>query len=76
MKRPFNLPSIAELAIAYHNDMLMYQKQLDELEAINSYSVYDKFKCDELRRKINDCVTTLEKYRPEIREEKLKQLGL
>lgn len=56
MKRPFNLPSIAELAIAYHNDMLMYQKQLDELEAINSYSVYDKFKCDELKRKIKDCI--------------------
>ncbi len=76
MKRPFNLPSITELAIAYHNDMLMYQKQLEELEAINSYSVYDKFKCDELRRKINDCVAALEKYKPEIREEKLKQLGL
>ena len=76
MKRPFNLPSIAELAIAYHNDMLMYQKDLDELEAINSYSVYDKFKCDELKRKIKDCATTLDKYKTEIREEKLKQLGL
>lgn len=76
MKKPFNLPSIAELAIAYHNDMLMYQKQLDELEAINSYSVYDKFKCDELKRKINECSIILDKYKPEIREEKLKQLGL
>lgn len=76
MKRPFNLPSIAELAIAYHNDMLMYQKQLDELEAINSYSVYDKFKCDELKRKIKDCATTLDKYKTEIREEKLKKLGI
>ena len=76
MKRPFNLPSIAELAIAYHNDMLLYQKQLEELEAIANQSVYDLFKCEELRRKINDCVVMLDKYKPEIREEKLKQLGI
>jgi len=76
MKRPFNLPSIAELAIAQYNDMLMYQKQLEELEAINSYSVYDKFKCDELRTKIKQCAAMLEKYKPEIREEKLNQLGI
>lgn len=76
MKKPFNLPSIAELAIATHNDMLMYQKQLDEIEAIANQSVYDIFRCEELRRKVKDCVTTLDKYKPEIREEKLKQLGL
>ena len=76
MKRPFNLPSITELAIAYHNNMLMYQKELEELEAINSYSVYDKFKFDELRTKIKECATWLEKYKPEIREEKLNQLGI
>ena len=76
MKKPFNLPSIAELAIATHNDMLMYQKQLDELEAIANQSVYDIFRCEELRRKVKDCATILDKYKPEIREEKLKQLGL
>ena len=75
MKRPFNLPSIAELAIAYHNDMLMYQKELDRLEATKQ-SVYDIFRCEELKRKIKECATTLEKYKTEIREEKLKQLGL
>lgn len=68
--------SIAELVPATHNDMLMYQKQLDELEVINSYSVYAKFKHDELRRKIRDCFWLLERYKPEIREEKLKQLGI
>jgi hypothetical protein len=73
MKKPFNLPSITELAIATHNDMLMYQKDLDVLES--TVSVYD-FRVLELRRKINDCVAWLEKYKPEIREEKLKQLGI
>lgn len=75
MNRPFNLPSIAELAIATHNDMLMYRKELDHLEATNQ-SVYDIFRCEELRRKIKDCATLLEKYKPEIREDKLKQLGI
>ena len=56
--------------------MLLYQKQLEELEAIANQSVYDLFKCEELRRKINDCVVMLDKYKPEIREEKLKQLGI
>ena len=75
MKKPFNLPSIAELAIAYHNDMLMYQKELDQLEATKQ-SVYDIFRCEELRRKVKDCECFLEKYKTEIREEKLKQLGI
>lgn len=74
MKRPFNLPSIAELAIAYHNDILIYQKELDELEA--KQSVYDIFRCEELKRKIKECEAILEKYKPEIREEKLNQLGI
>ena len=73
MKRPFNLPSIAELAIAYHNDMLMYQKDVDVLETI--VNQYD-FRLLELRRKIKHCEDMLEKYKPEIREEKLKQLGI
>lgn len=73
MKRPFNLPSIAELAIAYHNDILMYQKDLDVLETI--VNQYD-FRLLELRRKIKHCEDMLEKYKPEIREEKLKQLGI
>jgi hypothetical protein len=75
MKKPFNLPSIAELAIAYHNDILMYQKELDRLEATKQ-SVYDIFRCEELRRKIKHCEDMLEKYKPEIREEKLNELGI
>ena len=76
MKKPFNLPSITELVMATHNDMLMYQKQLHELEAIANQSVYDIFRCEELRRKVKDCAALLEKHKPLIREEKLKQLGI
>jgi hypothetical protein len=73
MKKPFKLPSISELAIAQHNDMLMYQKQLEEVEAI--VNQYD-FRALELRRKIKECAAMLERYKPEIREEKLNQLGI
>jgi hypothetical protein len=76
MNKPFKLPSISELAMAQHNDMLMYQKQLEELEAIANRSIYDVFKLQELRRKIKDCAFMLERYKPDIREEKLKKLGL
>jgi hypothetical protein len=76
MRKPFNLPTITELAVAYHNDMLMYQKELDQLEANANQSVYDIFRCEELRRKVKDCEVTLEKYKTEIREDKLNQLGI
>jgi hypothetical protein len=72
----FNLPTIEELAIAQYNDMLMYQRQLDELNASNDQSVYGLFRHEELERKVRESQFMLSKYKQEIREEKFKRLGL
>ena len=72
----FNLPTIDELAIAQYNDMLMYQRQLDELNSSNDQSVYGLFKREELERKVKDAQFMSSRYKQEIREEKIKRLGL
>lgn len=72
----FNLPTIGELATAQYNDMLMYQRQLDELNSSNDQSVYGLFKREELERKVKDAQFMSSKYKQEIREEKIKRLGL
>ena len=74
--KPFNLPTIAELAIAQYNDMLMYKRQLDELNSSNDQSVYGLFKREELERKVREAQFMSSRYKQEIREEKLKRLGL
>ena len=72
----FNLPTIDELAVAHYNDMLMYQRQLDELNSSNDQSVYGLFKREELERKVKDAQFMSSRYKQEIREEKIKRLGL
>ena len=72
----FNLPTIEELAIAQYNDMLMYQRQLDELNASNDKSVYGLFRREELERKVREAQFMSSRYKQKIREEKLKRLGL
>jgi hypothetical protein len=67
---------ILQLVIATHNDMLMYQKELDEFEASTNRSTYNTFKLEDLRRKIKDCAFLLERYKPEVRKYKLNQLGI
>ena len=75
-QKPFKLPTIDELAIAQYNDMLMYQRQLDELNASNDQSVYGLFRREELERKVRDAQFLSSRYKQQIREEKLKKLGL
>ena len=72
----FNLPTIGELAIAQYNDMLIYQRQLDELNASNEKSVYGLFRREELERKVREAQFMSSRYKQKIREEKLKRLGL
>ena len=56
--------------------MLMYQRQLDELNASNDQSVYGLFRREELERKVRDAQFLSSRYKQQIREEKLKRLGL
>ena len=71
-----NLPTIEELAIAQYNDIFIYQRQLDELNASNDQSVYGLFKREELERKVKEAQFMSSRYKQQIREEKLKKLGL
>lgn len=75
MSKPFNIPTITELAVAQYNDMLLYQKKLNELD-VNDKSSYGLFKREELERKVRESEFFLSRYKREIREEKLKRLGL
>ena len=54
----------------------MYQRQLDELNASNDQSVYGLFRREELERKVRDAQFLSSRYKQQIREEKLKRLGL
>lgn len=82
LKKPLNLPTLEELAIAQYNDIFIYQRQLDELNvsndlnASNDQSVYGLFKREELERKVKEAKFMSSRYKQQIREEKLKRLGL
>lgn len=65
--------SFTELINIEYNDMIMYQRKLDELliEKILGKSVYNIFKCNELKVKIKDCSFRIDKLKPKVRQEKI-----
>ena len=81
MRKPFNLPTISELALVHHNDMIRYAEEREELLAIiptldGLHKKLTIMKSEDLKRKIRECSEVLEKYKTEIRDEKLNQLGI
>ena len=82
MSKPFNLPSIEELVAATYNDMVAYQNErqlfLNKIPTLTLglEKTLAQIKIGDLERKIKECGEILEKYKPEIREIKLKQLGI
>lgn len=81
MRKPFNLPTISELALAHHNDMIRYAEEREELLTIiptldGLHKKLTIMKSEDLKRKIRECSEVLEKYKTEIRDEKLNQLGI
>lgn len=78
MRKPFNLPSISELAVAHHNDMIRYTEEREELLIIiptldGLHKNITIIKSEDLKRKIRECSELLERYKTEIRDEKLKK---
>lgn len=82
MSKPFNLPSIEEYLVATYNDMVAYQNErqlfLNKIPTLtlSLEKTLTQIKIGDLERKIKECGKILEKYKPEIREIKLKQLGI
>ena len=82
MRKPFNLPSIEEYLTATYNDMVAYQNErqlfLNKIPTLTLglEKTLAQIKIGDLERKIKECGEILEKYKPEIREIKLKQLGI
>ena len=82
MRKPFNLPSIEEYLTATYNDMVAYQNErqlfLNKIPTLTLglEKTLAQIKIGDLERKIKECGKILEKYKPEIREIKLKQLGI
>lgn len=81
MKNPFNLPSISELALAHHNDMIRYAEERQELltkipTLDGLHKTLTIMKSEDLKRKIREYSEVLERYKTEIRDEKLKKLGI
>lgn len=79
--RPFNLPSINELVLSTYNHLIAYQREYEELELkIPTLEAFERtltiIRSNTLKKEIYECKKILEKYKPEIREEKLKQLGI
>jgi DNA-binding transcriptional regulator YhcF (GntR family) len=79
--RPFNLPSINELALSTYNHLIAYQKEYEELELkIPTLQGFERtltiIRSNTLKIEIYECKKILERYIPEIRDEKLKQLGI
>ncbi len=81
MRKHFNLPTITELVGAHHNDMIRYKKEREELLAIiptldGLHKTLTIMKSEDLKRKIREYGEVLEKFKSEIRDEKLNQLGI
>ncbi len=77
----FKVPTIKELVTSCHNDMIAYQKEYkDLLTLIPTLDGLRKkltiMRSEDLKRKIEECSELLEKYKSDIREEKLNQLGI
>lgn len=74
MNKGLEIPSIQELVILHHNELIKYKKELSQLEIKND--PLDRYLIIGLKRSIRQHEETLSKYKSTIREEKLKQLGI
>lgn len=74
MSKRLEIPSIEELVILHHNELIKYKKELSQLEKKNN--LLDKHLIIGMKRSISQLEETLSKYQSTIRDEKLKQLGI
>lgn len=77
----FKLPSIEELALSAHRDLIEKERKLKDLENDPKWLIYptsiDIFEeASILKRDINNLREVLSKYKITIREEKLNDLGI
>ena len=74
MSKKIEIPSIEELVILQHNELIKYKKELSQLEEKNN--PLDRHLIIGLKRSMSQLEEALSKYQSTIREEKLKQLGI
>lgn len=74
MSKRLEIPSIEELVILHHNELIKYKKELSQLEKKNN--PLNKHLIIGMKRSISQLEETLSKYQSTIRDEKLKQLGI
>lgn len=77
----FKVPTIKELVKSCHNDMIAYQKEYKDLLTLiptldGLHKKLTIMRSEDLKRKIKECSELIEKYKSDIREEKLNQLGI
>ena len=77
----FKVPSIEELALSAHRDLIEKEKKLKDLENNPKYNIYpiqiDIWnECSLLKRDIKTLKEMLSKYKITIRQEKIKELGI
>ena len=73
MSKRFEIPSIEELVILQHNELIKYKKELSQLEKKNPL---DRHLIISMKSSISQLEEALSKYQSTIRDEKLKQIGI
>ena len=74
MSKRFEIPSIEELVILQHNELIKYKKELSQLEKKNN--TLDRHLIISMKSSISQLEEALSKYQSTIRDEKLKQIGI
>lgn len=74
MSKRFEIPSIEELVILQHNELIKYKKELSQLEKKNN--TLDRNLIISMKSSISQLEEALSKYQSTIRDEKLKQIGI
>ena len=74
MSKRFEIPSIEELVISQHNELIKYKKELSQLEKKNN--PLDRNLIISMKSSISQLEEALSKYQSTIRDEKLKQIGI
>lgn len=74
MSKRFEIPSIEELVILHHNELIKYKEELSQLDKKNN--PLDRHLIISMKSSISQLEEALSKYQSTIRDEKLKQIGI